>query len=544
MKASKVLVSSLENEGVQCVFGIPGEENMDTMDALADSSIQFILTKHENSAAYMAGVQARLTNQPGVCLSTLGPGATNMVNGVADAFLSNLPLIALCGQAGQNRMDPPQKQVVDLISLYRPVTKDSFGVRAPSTVPMLVRKAFDTARRERPGPVMLELPEDIMKQDCSEAPIPVCPIIRARHESSALTRIAEVLNRAERPLILAGHGVVRADAGKELKAFARSWNIPVAHTWMGSGVMPFDDPLSLNTVGMRNFDTAISAFEDADVIVLAGYDPPEFQPQFWNVGRPKTIVYVGESPVGYAHNLNVNIQVLGGLKYMLKSLYRIGVPKRSWVSDIRDRLWEELSSVHPDGAGMNPKNAVKAVREVMGLGDIVVPDVGAHLIWFARNYPVRRENTLLLPNGLITMGVGVPGALAAKMCRPERDVVAVVGDAGFMMTSAELETAKRLGVNFVTIIFNDSGLGLIKVKMKRSFGRDYGCDFTNPDFVKYAESFGAKGYLVERADELKETLKRCLKNKELAVIDARVDYSGNDELFRPSSKEGKGRQEA
>jgi acetolactate synthase-1/2/3 large subunit len=229
---------------------------------------------------------------------------------------------------------------------------------------------------------------------------------------------------------------------------------------------------------------------------------------------------------------------------MLKSLYRIGVPKHNWVSDIRDRLWEEVNSVHPEGVGMHPKNAVKAVREALGLGDIVVPDVGAHLIWFARNYPVRRENTLLLPNGLITMGVGVPGALAAKLCRPERDVVAVVGDAGFMMTSAELETAKRVGANFVTVIFNDSGLGLIKVKMKRSCGRDYGCDFNNPDFVKYAESFGAKGYRVERADELKETLKHCLKAKELAVIDAKVDYSMNDELFRPSLTGGNGRQEA
>jgi acetolactate synthase I/II/III large subunit len=542
MKASRALVSCLENEGVQRIFGIPGEENMDTMDALADSSIEFVLTKHENSAAYMATVQARLTNQPGVCLSTLGPGATNMVNGVADAFLSNLPLVALCGQAGQNRMDPPQKQVVDLINLYKPITKETLSIRTPSTVPMLVRKAFDTARRERPGPVMLELPEDVMKQDCVETPIPVCPIIRARHESGALARIAEVLSQAERPLIMAGHGVVRADAGKELKAFARSWNIPVAHTWMGSGILSFDDPLSLNTVGMRNYDTVIEAFEKADVIMLAGYDPPEFQPQFWNTGRKKIIVYVGEVPVGYAHNLNVNIQVLGGLKYMLKSLYRIGVPKSNWVSDIRNRLLKEISQTYADCAGMNPKNAVKAVREVMGLGDIVVPDVGAHLIWFARHYPVRKENTLLLPNGLITMGVGVPGALAAKICRPERDVVAVVGDASFMMTSAELETAKRIGANFVTIIFNDSGLGLIKVKMKRSFGRDYGCDFTNPDFIKYAESFGAKGYRVERADELKETLKRCLRNKELAVIDAKVDYSGNEELFLSSSKEGKGNE--
>ena len=200
MKASRVLVSCLENEGVQRIFGIPGEENMDVMDGLADSSIEFILTKHENSAAYMAGMQARLTNQPGVCLSTLGPGATNMVNGVADAFLSNLPLIALCGQAGQNRMDPPQKQVIDLVSLYKPVTKESYSVRGPSTVPLLVRKAFDTARRERPGPVMLELPEDVMRQDCGESPIPVCPIVRARHESSGLNRIAEVLNQAERPL--------------------------------------------------------------------------------------------------------------------------------------------------------------------------------------------------------------------------------------------------------------------------------------------------------------------------------------------------------
>ena len=323
MKASQVLVSCLENEGVERIFGIPGEENMDVMDGLADSSIEFILTKHENSAAYMAGMQARLTNQPGVCLSTLGPGATNMVNGVADAFLSNLPLIALCGQAGQNRMDPPQKQVIDLV----PCTNRSRKSRTASGSRRRCR-CWCARRSTLPG-ARGRTGDAGASRGRHEAGLhgiahTGVPHRSGQARSSGLNRIAEVLNQAEQPLILAGHGVIRADAGKELKAFARSWNIPVAHTWMGSGIMSFEDPLSLNTVGMRDFDTAIAAFESADVIMLAGYDPPEFQPQFWNVGRPKTIVYVGEAPVGYAQNLHVNIQVLGGLRYMLKSLYRIG----------------------------------------------------------------------------------------------------------------------------------------------------------------------------------------------------------------------------
>ncbi len=530
MRSSDLLVRCLEKEGVRRIFGIPGEENLDVMDSLIDSDIDFVLTKHECSAAFMAEIAARLSGEPGVCLSTLGPGATNLVTGVADAYLCYTPLIALTGQVRVERAYPPQKQYIDLVELFRPVTKASLSIRAPQRIPTIVRGAFDTAREERPGPVHLELPEDVMRCEAKGEPLPASLPERPEYGRGSLRHIREMIDSSTSPVILAGYGTLRAKAQEALRCFARSWNIPVLHTWMGSGILPFDDPLSLHTVGLRTHDFMRKAFEASDLVIAVGYDVMEFQPVFWNIGTRKNIVYLGAAPADAAPMFSPDLQAVGHLSSMLMQLTKTVVKKADWCADLRVQLHARMAELPGDTPPVKPQLAVKAVREALGRKDIAVSDVGAHLLWMEKLYPTYHENTLIASNGLISMGIGVPGAIAAKLTYPDRKVVAVCGDGGFMMTSSELETALRLNAPFVTVIFEDRGYGMIKVRQERNFGRSIGVDFSNPDFIKYAESFGAEGYKVESAAELKETLKRCLREDALAVIDVPIDYSENSRL--------------
>jgi acetolactate synthase-1/2/3 large subunit len=525
MKASRLLVECLKAEGVERVFGIPGEENLDVMDDIHLSGMEFVLTRHEQAAAFMAETVGRLTGRPGVCLSTLGPGATNLVSGVADAYLSNLPMVALVAQAGAVRRDPPQKQVIDLLAMFRPITKKAMDVVGADEVPLSVRKAFKIASEERCGPVMLQLPEDTMKQE-----VPGTPLMPSRRKlkkaaDGELAKVHEILSSAERPLVFAGHGALREEAVPALIEFCEAWNLPVGCTWMAAGAVPFDHPLSLGTVGMRNSDLVKAAYEEADAVLLVGFDSTEFQPQYWNRGKVKRIAYIGRSRPIPCRNLELDMTALGDISASLRCLSEEPVKKDGWHLDHRQRLLDELSD---EAAG--PKALVQAMRRCMGRDDIMVSDVGAHLIWLAKYYPAFGPNTLLLQNGLISMGVAIPSAIAAKLVHPERRVCATVGDGGFMMSSAELETAKRLGVNFVTVIFNDSGLGLIREKMTRGLGRSSNVDLGNPDMPTYARSFGAEGYSVS-GDEFETVLRDCLDRDVLAVIDVKVDYSHNRTLF-------------
>jgi len=532
VRASDLFVKCLEAEGTDHIFGIPGEENIGLMDSLRDSGIEFILTRHEESAAFMAGIQARLTFEPKVCLSTLGPGATNLVTGIADAYLSNAPLIALTGQAGADRCMPPQKQVIDVQAMMRPIVKESISVRTPGKIPLSVRRAFDIASHERPGPVHIELPEDVMKMDASGAPIKGCDAETVRPEKKSMSQIAEMINESSRPLVIVGQGVLRSSSAKELREFCERWNIPAVHTWFGAGIVPFDNRNSLNTTGVRASDNAREAYLKADLIIMVGFDVIEFAPQYWNIGEKKELLYIGESPLGHSDHMAPDIQIVGGLKYVLRVLTEMSSLKEPWVSEIRSRMHEVIEQDVTDGNGVKPQNAVKALRKNMGKQDIVISDVGAHLIWLAKYYPVYKENTLILDNGLIPMGVGVPGAIAAKMQFPERKVAAVCGDGGFMMTMAELATAKERGAGFVVLIFNDSGYGLIKMKMEAAYGRSTACSFKNPDFVMLARSFGAEGYRVGSGYELDSVLSDCLGRDALAIIDVPIDYSENGLLTR------------
>lgn len=525
MKAARLLVECLRAEGVERIFGIPGEENLDIMDEIHALGMEFVLTRHEQAAAFMAGTVGRLTGRPGVCLSTLGPGATNLVTGVADAYLSNLPMVALVGQAGAARRHPPQKQVLDLLAMFRPLTKKALDVSRPDDVPSTVREAFAMALSERSGPVMLQLPEDVMKKDAVTSLVRPTDIVPRNAGKGKIDAIKKVLADSEKALVIIGHGAIRSNAVQEVRNFCRSWKIPAVCTWMAAGVMPYDDPLSLGTIGMRNSDLVKASFEEADTVVLVGYDISEFQPQYWNKGCEKTVLYLGERSPGPADNLHLKAMAIGALGSSLARSSIGAMAKMDWATPHKEALREEL-----ERPGAGPKGLVQALRRQMRRQDILISDVGAHLIWLAKYYPVYEENTLLLQNGLISMGVALPSAIAARMIRPERKVVAVVGDGGFLMSAAELETAKRLGINFITVIFNDGGLGLIREKMQRGFGRSSNVDMGFPNVPEFARSFGAEGYSVEERD-FEPVLQDCLQRDALAVIEVAADYSHNYRLF-------------
>ncbi len=525
MKASRLLVECLRAEGVERIFGIPGEENLDVMDDIHQAGMEFVLTRHEQAAAFMAATVGRLTGRPGVCLSTLGPGATNLVSGVADAYLSNLPMVALVAQAGTARRDPPQKQVLDLLAMFRPLTKRSMDVGGPDDVPRSVKRAFKEAGAERSGPVMLQLPEDVMNKEAAGTPLRPSRKRKMKGVEEELAIVRDILSSAERPLVFAGHGVLREGAVSALLKFCEAWNLPVGCTWMAAGAVPFDHHLSLGTVGMRNSDLVKDCYEVADAVLLLGFDSTEFQPQYWNRGRTKRIAYLGRSGPIACRNLELECTALGDLTDSLERLSLNATPRKEWHSLHRLKLMDDLY-----GEAVGPKALVQAMRRCMDRDDIMVSDVGAHLIWLAKYYPAFGPNTLLLQNGLISMGVAIPSAIAAKIVHPERRVCATVGDGGFMMSAAELETAKRLGVNFVTVIFNDCGLGLIREKMDRSLGRSSNVDLGNPDIPTFARSFGAEGHSVSGKD-FETVLRDCLERDALAVIEVKVDYSHNRHLF-------------
>ena len=522
MKGSELLVRCLEAEGVKHVFGIPGEENLDLMDSLIDSDIEFVLTRHESSAAFMAGMVGRLTSRPGACLTTLGPGASNMVIGVAEAYLGYSPMVAMSGQVGRDCRRNPRKQYIDLVSMFRPITKESFSVRSSDRIPGLTRRAFDLAIDERPGPVFLDLPEDVLKERTDAMPM-APPINKRGGDVPDLGALRSLLASAERPLVLAGAGVLRSDASQELRSFVSAWNVPAAMSWMGAGAVAFDDPLGLNTVGLRNADMVRAAFEEADLIILVGFDLIEFEPRFWRVGREKRVAYIGAAPCDAVPGFRPELEIVGDLRGLLTSLSLGPVPRPSWVSDIRSMLHDRLNALPPEGKGVKPQHIIRTIRDCLGHKDIVASDVGAHLIWMAQRYPVYEPNTMLVSNGLIPMGVGVPWAIAAKLVHPDKKVIASVGDGSFAMTCMELLTAKELGLAMVVVVWNDAQYQLIRARQEAAFDRTAGVNFINPDFAKMAKSMDIDSYHVSSASELADAISNGLRNEEVTLIDVTVD---------------------
>lgn len=534
MRSAELFVKCLENEGVEYIFGIPGEENLDVMDALLESDIRFVTVRHEQGAAFMADVYGRLTGRPGVCLGTLGPGATNLITGVADANMDRAPIIAIAGQGSTHRLHKESHQILDLVSMFDPISKYAVQIREPEIVPEIVRKAFKVAAAEKPGCSFIDYPENIAGTELTEEkkPLKVQEAKAPVPPADKIAQAAEVIAAAKNPLIMAGNGVIRGRAAYALRRFAEWLNIPVATTFMAKGVLPCSHPLSLGAVGLAANDYISCGFDRADVVVCVGYDLVEYHPYLWNKKDGLKIIHIDQLPAEVDENYILEVGVVGDLSAGLQRIAEQVPPKGdNWASTLHYTINQEVKEFAEDADfPIKPQKILWDLRQVLKPEDTVISDVGAHKMWIARMYQAERPNTCIISNGFASMGIAVPGAIAARLAHPEHDVVAVTGDAGFMMNSQEIETAIRWGLSFVILIWTDSKYGLIKWHQDKRFGRNSHIDFTNPDFVKYAESFGAKGYRVESAEALLPTLQEALKCGTVAVVDCPVDYSQNMKL--------------
>ncbi len=533
MKGSELFVKCLENEGIDTIFGVPGEENLDVMDALLDSSIRFVTTRHEQGAAFIADVYGRLTGRAGVCLATLGPGATNLVTAVADANMDSAPLVAIAGQAATTRLHKESHQVLDLVRLFEPIIKYGAQVRAPSIIPEIVRKAFKVAEAERPGVSFIEFPENIAGMEAGDLdPLRVQAALSPDPPAAKVRQAADLISEASYPIVLAGNGVLRAKASAELVAFAEALNIPVATTFMAKGAIPASHQLSLGTVGLQSHDFVMCGFDQADVVVCVGYDMVEYHPSLWHEDRHAKIVHLSASPAEVDGHYIVECGVIGNVAVSMRAIAEAARPKNGRpASGLRELIAEEMErGARDEGFPLKPQRILWELRQALEPEDIVISDVGAHKMWIARMFAAERPNTCIISNGFASMGIALPGAIGARFARPDARAVAVTGDAGFLMNSQELETALRIGVPIVVLIWTDAKYGLIKWKQEMHFGRESHVSFNNPDFVKYAESFGAMGYRVGSAGELAPVLKEALDCGSVAVIDCPVDYSENMKL--------------
>ncbi|MFF0524023.1 acetolactate synthase large subunit [Actinomadura nitritigenes] len=534
--AARLLVRTLEAEGVEYVFGIPGEENIHFVHALNDSPIRYILVRHEQGAAFMAEIYGRLTGKAGVASATLGPGAINLQLGVADATTNSTPVVAISAQVGLDRIYKESHQIVDLVSLFRPITKWSELAPTAEALPEMVRKAFKTAQTERPGAVYLAIPEDVESAKVSDAlkPLPV-NIVRPQEPSpSQIARAADVIALARQPIVLAGHGATRDRASDALIHFSERLGLPVATTFNGKGVFPDDHRNALGAVGFMRHDYVNFGFDEADVLIAVGYELQEFDPVKINPNADKKIIHIHQSPAEVDDHYPVTVGIQGDISRSLRALAD-SVHRRWDVNGtgekIRRMMRDELAEgATEDGFPLSPRRIVADVRSAMGRADIVLADTGAVKMWMARMYPTYEPNTLLVSNGLSSMGFAVPGAIAAKLAHPDRRVLAATGDGAFLMNSQELETAVRENIPITVLIWDDSAYGLIEWKMDLDMGTSSHIKFGNPDFVKYAESFGARGYRVESAAELLPTLRKALAEDTVSVITVPVDYSHNLQL--------------
>ena len=528
-KASDLFVECLEVEGVRYVFGIPGEETLDLNESLEDSSITFVPVRHEQGGAYMADMYGRLTHRAGVCLGTLGPGATNLVTGVADAFLDRSPLVALTGQADLLRMHKESHQHIDVVNMLAPVVKWNTRLNASSVIPEVVRKAFKVAQEQKPGPTHIELPEDVMGETLDAEPLPA-NLHRRRLEPGAqeLLRAVELIRAGAHPIVLAGNGVARTGAAAALREFARATGIGVAETFMGKGSLDYEDPHALGTVGLQARDYALAGFEDADVVITVGYDLVEHAPSHWNPRKNKQIVCVDTVPPEVDEHFITSVDLVGDLYHILTRLteelrdIRREVP-RSRLDDIILGRFEAAKD--DDAFPFQPPRVLWEIRQALGRRDMLISDVGLHKLWISRMFPAHEPNTVFIANGLAGMGIALPTAIAAKLVHPERKVVTVNGDGGFLMNVQELETAMRLRTPIVNVIWENSQYGSIVWKQDKKFGRHFGVDFTNPDFVKLADSFGMPAWRCEAVEDFGQQLRRALTLDVPSLIVVPIDYS-------------------
>jgi acetolactate synthase I/II/III large subunit len=529
MKASELFVQCLEAEGVRYVFGIPGEETLDLNEALDASAIEFIPVRHEQGGAYMADMYGRLTRSAGVCLGTLGPGATNLVTGVADAFLDRSPMVVLTGQADLERMHKESHQYIDVVSMLRPITKFNARLNSSRVIPEVVRKAFKVAEAQKPGPTHIELPEDVMAEEADGAPLPARRARRRPEPSGDELRAAiDVISSAELPIVLAGNGVIRTGAAAALRGFAEMTGIGVAETFMGKGALDYEDTRARGTVGLQSRDYALAGFDAADVVITVGYDLVEHAPANWNPKRDKRIVCIDTVTPDVDEHFITEADLIGDMAHILGVLAReLGTTS---VTTAPSRLNEIVlgrfeAAKDDDAFPMQPPRALWEIRQALGRDDILVSDVGMHKLWIARMFPAHEPDTVFIANGLAGMGIALPTAIAAKLVHPERNVVTVSGDGGFMMNVQELETAVRLRTAVVNVIWENAQYGSIVWKQDKKFGRHFGTDFTNPDFVRLADAFGMPAWRCEGVDDFGRHLTHALSLDVPSLIVVPIDYS-------------------
>ena len=534
MNVAQLVVRCLENEGVRHVFALPGEETLALGLALEDSEkIDQVIVRHEQGAAFMADVAGRLTSYPGVCLATLGPGATNLLTGVADATLDGAPLVAITGQAGLERIHKRSHQYVDVLGMFAPVVKWGARIDVADGTPEIIRTAFRMARLERPGATHVELPEDVAERDVDAPPIPIRRTRYAAAREDAIRAAAEAINGASHPILLVGNGVIRREvaghgAVTALRAFVSRTRIPATHTFMAKGAIDDRDPAALPAVGLQRPGADLAALEElarADVVVCVGYDLVEWSPELWNPRGEKRVVHIDSRPAEIDASYIIATEVVGEICDSLEALAALVTP-RPVATHTRADL-----RVAGDGAfPLWPRRVVADLRAAMGDLDIVISDVGAHKVWLSRLYPAHAPNTVIVANGFAPMGIAVPGAIAAKLVKPERKVVAFSGDGGFLMNVQEIETAKRLGTAIVMVVLVDGRFGVIEANQQRRFKRTGGIEFGNPDLVQLAHAFGIRGEAVGSADELLPALTRALDAPGPAIVAVPIDARENVKL--------------
>ena len=535
MKASDLFVRALEAEGVEYVFAIPGEENLDLLESLRGSKIKLVITRHEQAAGFMAATYGRLTGNSGVCLSTLGPGATNLVTAAAYAQLGGMPMVMITGQKPIKTSKQGQFQIVDIVDMMQPLTKFTRTIVSGDNIPAYVRESFRQAEEERPGATHLELPEDIAREHSTMPVLEPSYTRRPIAEEKAIRQAAEAIAGARKPLLLIGAGANRKLTAKMLREFVEKLGIPTVTTQMGKGVIDESGPHFIGNTALSDGDFVHRAIDQADLIINVGHDVVEKPPFFMRPGGAE-VVHINFNSARVDPVYFPQIEVVGDIANSLWQLKEHLEPQEHWSFADAHRIRAALQKHILEGAAddsfpIRPQRLVREVQEVMPKDGIIALDNGMYKIWFARNYQAHAPNTVLLDNALATMGAGLPSAMAAKLVYPERKVLAVCGDGGFMMNSQELETAVRLKQDLVILVLRDDGYGMIKWKQTQMDFHDFGLDFGNPDFVLYAQSYGAKGHRIGATAEVKPTIQQCLQEGGVHLIDIPVNYSDNDRIL-------------
>jgi acetolactate synthase-1/2/3 large subunit len=552
MKTSDLLVKCLEVEGVNYIFGLPGEETADLMISLLNSSAKFILTRHEQSAAFMADVYGRLTGRVGVCLATLGPGATNLTTGIASANMDRSRVLAITGQIDSNMLHKESHQNMDVITMFKPITKWNQSIRNGDNIPEIVRRAFKIAMEEKAGATHIELPQDVAKQQSRIKPIgrqEEDVLLRSHPNRDLIVKTVKLILQAEKPLVLVGNGCIRGNASFHVRKFVEKTGISSVNTFMAKGVISDRWERHLRTIGIKNADHALIAMKEADLVIAIGYDLVEYSPRFWNDDLTKKIIHIDFTPAEvdtyYPPDVEIAADIELAINAILTALERETRFKNTTVnyfvcSDapetfkrIKKEIDERVQRYADDlGYPIKPERMIADVRRALDDRDIVISDVGAHKLWIAKIYDTYYPNTCIISNGFASMGFALPGAIAAQLAFPERKVVAMCGDGGFLMNVQELETAVRLRLPIIIVIWCDKEFGVISLKQIEEFGKKAFTEFNNPDFVKLASSFGAIGYAVGSVNEFPNCLKKAKESKDIpVVISADVDYSRNKILL-------------